>query len=124
MNRLRSHLIRKFEDDPEYRMTVYTPKNTQSVEIHFRGEKTVKVVGQLAAEKPAEGKTLSGVLVRRNFKLHMMAPEDLQRISENILGREELQSICFLPLDYTTLTRSTVTQRLGIPFTAAAKLFI
>jgi len=57
---------------------VYTPKNTQSVELRFRGEKTTKVVGQLAAEKPAEGNILSGILVRRNFKLHMMAPEDLQ----------------------------------------------
>ena len=80
MNRLRSHLIRKFEDDPECKLSVYTPKNTQSVELHFRGEKTAKIVGQLAAEKPSEGNILSGILVRRNFKLHMMAPEDLQSI--------------------------------------------
>ncbi|CAF0990021.1 unnamed protein product [Rotaria sp. Silwood1] len=104
MNRLRSHLIRKFEDDPECKLLVYTPKNTQSVELRFRGEKTAKVVGQLAAEKPAEGNILSGILVRRNFKLHMMAPEDLQ--------------------NYTTLTRSTVTQHLGIPFTAAPRSLV
>jgi cleavage and polyadenylation specificity factor subunit 3 len=82
MNRLRSHLIRKFEDDPECKLLVYTPKNTQSVELRFRGEKTAKVVGQLAAEKPGEGNILSGILVRRNFKLHMMAPEDLQSINK------------------------------------------
>lgn len=104
MNRLKLHLNRKFDEDPECKITVYTPKNTQSVEIYFRGEKTAKVVGQLAAEKPAEGTMLSGILVRRNFKLHMMAPEDLQ--------------------NYTTLTRSTVTQRLGIPFTAAARSLV
>ncbi|CAF4047747.1 unnamed protein product [Rotaria magnacalcarata] len=102
MNRLRLHLIRKFEDDPECKLLVYTPKNTQSVELRFRGEKTAKVVGQLAAEKPSEGNILSGILVRRNFKLHMMAPEDLQ--------------------NYTSLARSTVTQHLGIPFTAAPSL--
>lgn len=78
MNRLRSHLVRKFEDDPECKLLVYTPKNTQSVELRFRGEKTAKVVGQLAAERPAEGNVLSGILVHRNFKLHLMAPEDLQ----------------------------------------------
>ncbi|UJR34117.1 hypothetical protein I4U23_021524 [Adineta vaga] len=104
MNRLRSHLIRKFEDDPECKLLVYTPKNTQSVELRFRGEKTAKVVGQLAAEKPGEGNILSGILVRRNFKLHMMAPEDLQ--------------------NFTTLTRSTVTQHLGIPFTAAPRSLV
>jgi len=82
MNRLRSHLIRKFEDDPECKLLVYTPKNTQSVELRFRGEKTAKVVGQLAAEKPAEGNILSGIVVRRNFKLHMMAPEDLQSMKK------------------------------------------
>ncbi|CAF3130310.1 unnamed protein product [Rotaria socialis] len=104
MNRLRSHLIRKFEDDPECKLLVYTPKNTQSVELRFRGEKTAKVVGQLAAEKPSEGNILSGILVRRNFKLHMMAPEDLQ--------------------NYTSLARSTVTQHLGIPFTAAPRSLV
>jgi cleavage and polyadenylation specificity factor subunit 3 len=85
MNRLRSHLIRKFEDDPECKLLVYTPKNTQSVELRFRGEKTAKVVGQLAAEKPVEGNLLSGILVRRNFKLHMMAPEDLQSIKQKLM---------------------------------------
>ncbi|CAF4606475.1 unnamed protein product, partial [Rotaria socialis] len=63
-----------------------------------------KVVGQLAAEKPSEGNILSGILVRRNFKLHMMAPEDLQ--------------------NYTSLARSTVTQHLGIPFTAAPRSLV
>lgn len=91
MNRLRSHLIRKFEDDPECKLLVYTPKNTQSVELRFRGEKTAKVVGQLAAEKPAEGNLLSGILVRRNFKLHMMAPEDLQSLDRT--SRKKILSI-------------------------------
>lgn len=117
MNRLRSHLIRKFEDDPECKLLVYTPKNTQSVELRFRGEKTAKVVGQLAAEKPGEGNILSGILVRRNFKLHMMAPEDLQSKNERVQRR---RSNCNI-LDFTTLTRSTVTQHLGIPFTAAPR---
>lgn len=78
MNRLRTHLSRKFENDPECKLSVYTPRNTQQVELHFRGEKTAKVVGQLASEKPEDGKLISGVLVRRNFRLHLMAPEDLQ----------------------------------------------
>ncbi len=118
MNRLRSHLIRKFEDDPECKLSVYTPKNTQSVELRFRGEKTAKVVGQVAAKKPAEGNILSGILVRRNFKLHMMSPQDLQSITRKT--KYNTKSFEFL-LDYTTLTRSTVTQRLGIPFTAAPR---
>jgi hypothetical protein len=107
MNRLRSHLIRKFEDDPECKLLVYTPKNTQSVELRFRGEKTAKVVGQLAAEKPAEGNILNGILVRRNFKLHMMAPEDLQSMNREKLINRILNADIFRLYNINTIDCNT-----------------
>ena len=43
MSRLKAALVREYEDDPEYNIEVYNPKNTQAVELHFRGEKMAKV---------------------------------------------------------------------------------
>ena len=43
MQRLKSALIREYEDDPEYNIEVYNPRNTQTVELQFRGEKMAKV---------------------------------------------------------------------------------
>lgn len=43
MARLKAALIREYEDDPEYKMEVYNPRNTSAVELHFRGEKMAKV---------------------------------------------------------------------------------
>lgn len=37
-----------------------------------------KVIGNLALTKPKQGETISGVLVKRNFKYHIMAPEDIE----------------------------------------------
>lgn len=43
MSRLKSAIIREYEDDDHVKMDVYNPRNIQPVVLHFRGEKTVKV---------------------------------------------------------------------------------
>ena len=43
MDRLKAALIREYEDDTEYKMEVYNPRNTTAVVLHFRGEKMAKV---------------------------------------------------------------------------------
>ena len=43
MGRLKAALIREYEDDTEYNIEVYNPKNTEAVELQFRGEKMAKV---------------------------------------------------------------------------------
>jgi len=100
MMRMRSRLLGlgKFK--------VYSPANCEEVRIPFRREKVAKVVGRLANEvnpqaiagmlsPPAssddgdndgkdakrsknEGQVVSGVLVQNEFKLSLMAPEDLR----------------------------------------------
>jgi hypothetical protein len=60
------------------------------VQLYFRGEKMAKVMGSLAMQKPVEGMPVSGILVKRNFNYHILAPADLPK--------------------YTDLTMSTVTQ--------------
>lgn len=95
MNRLKQALIRQYEDE-ENPPVIHNPKNTQSVELHFRGEKTAKVMGSLAIDSAKPGHKLSGVLVKRNFTYHLLDPSDLSK--------------------YTNLVMSTISQRLSVNF--------
>ncbi|XP_031625502.1 cleavage and polyadenylation specificity factor 73 [Contarinia nasturtii] len=96
MFRLKSALQREYESDKNANITFYNPRNTHTVSLHFRGEKTAKVMGTLAIKKPDDGDTLSGVLVKRDFKYHILASTDLPK--------------------YTDMSISVVTQRQSIAF--------
>ena len=61
----------------EMNIEIYNPRNTQAVELYFRGEKMAKVLGSLAGEKPAEEHNVSGVLIKRGFNYHLIDPSDL-----------------------------------------------
>jgi len=98
MNRLKQALIREYEDDP-HDLKVYNPRNTQEVQLMFRGEKMAKVMGSLASKRTAEeGEEMSGILVKRNFNYHILSPEDLP--------------------NYTELSLSSVTQRQSLVLSA------
>lgn len=45
---------------------------------------TLQVMGSLAETPPAAGMQLQGILVKRNFNYHILAPEDLH--SESSAG--------------------------------------
>lgn len=77
MSRLKAALQREYEDDPNTTIHLHNPRNTHAVELYFRGEKTAKVMGQLAVERPKPGNKLSGILVKRNFNYHILSPNDL-----------------------------------------------
>ncbi|XP_015790551.1 cleavage and polyadenylation specificity factor 73 [Tetranychus urticae] len=95
MQRLKSALIRDYEDEPSP-PAVHNPPNTVGVKLYFRGEKIAKVMGTIAKEQPHPGKQLSGILVKRNFNYHLFDPSDLHK--------------------YTDLNKSIVNQRLSLHF--------
>lgn len=99
MGRLKAAIVREYEDDVETRIEVHNPRNTQAVELYFRGEKTAKVMGSLAVQSPSPGRQLSGVLVKRNFSYHLLSPADLSK--------------------YTDMVMSTVGQRLSLNYTGS-----
>ncbi|EDO39587.1 predicted protein [Nematostella vectensis] len=99
MGRLKAALIREYEDKSEVSLVVHNPPNCQSVELYFRGEKMAKVMGQMAREKPEHGKPLSGILIKRGFNYHLIAPDDLQ--------------------NYTELATSVLTQKQSVAFHGA-----
>ncbi|CAG2163826.1 unnamed protein product [Oppiella nova] len=95
MNRLKAALQREYEDSVSP-PTLHNPRNTVPVRLHFRGEKTAKVMGSLAIDPPKAGHKLSGVLVKRNFAYHLLAPTDLAK--------------------YTDMAMSTISQKLSVHF--------
>ncbi|XP_025831653.1 cleavage and polyadenylation specificity factor 73 [Agrilus planipennis] len=82
MNRLKAALQREYEDDPNTSIQIHNPRNTHAVELYFRGEKTAKVMGTLAMDKPAPNNVISGILVKRNFNYHVLAPDDLSKYTD------------------------------------------
>ena len=77
MARLKGALLREYEDSEGINMEIYMPRNTQAVELYFRGEKMAKVMGSLATNEAADNLKLSGVLVKRGFSYHLIHPSDL-----------------------------------------------
>lgn len=103
MSKLKQGLTDQYRDDEKNPIAIHNPKNTQPVELHFRGEKTAKVIGNLAVEKPDEGRQLNGVLVKRNFNYHMMAPADVRK--------------------YTNLSVTSISQTLAVSFQQTLDVF-
>jgi len=96
MSKLKQGLTDQYKHDTKNPIVIHNPKNTQEVELHFRGEKTAKVIGSLAMEPPSQDKKLSGVLVKRNFNYHLMGPGDIRK--------------------YTDVSVSSISQTLAVSF--------
>jgi cleavage and polyadenylation specificity factor subunit 3 len=96
MGRLKAKLITQFADQ---NVKVLSPKNCQTVELYFKGEKTAKAVGRLAEKPPKVGDPVSGLLVRKGFMYQLMAPEDLH--------------------SFTQLSTGSVMQRQSVPYKGA-----
>lgn len=95
MSRLKAAIEREYESE-EVKLDVFNPANGHAVSLKFRGEQLAKVMGSLAVEKPVPGQKISGILVKRNFNYHLMAPADLGK--------------------YTELVQSTVQQKASLSY--------
>lgn len=83
MMRLKSKLL-SLNNDKSNKTKIFSPANTEELRIPFRVDKIAKVVGQLAqvppprSSDPDDERLISGVLVQNDFKMSLMAPEDLR----------------------------------------------
>jgi hypothetical protein len=66
----------------EIPLHIHTPRNCETVELHFRGEKTAKVVGNLAMEAPEDGTLIEGALASKDFTFQIIAPSQVQEFTE------------------------------------------
>lgn len=85
MMRLKSKLL-SLNQSKTVKVKVYSPKNCEELRIPFKQDKVAKVVGKLASIPPPrhlpspedDTQLITGVLVQNDFKLSLMAPEDLR----------------------------------------------
>ncbi|KAK4694301.1 cleavage and polyadenylation specificity factor subunit 3, partial [Lecanoromycetidae sp. Uapishka_2] len=81
MMRLKSKLL-SLNSDKATKTKIFSPANTEELRIPFKVDKTAKVVGSLAQIPPPgeddEERVMNGVLVQNDFKMSLMAPEDLR----------------------------------------------
>lgn len=117
MTRLRSKLL-SYNAQKEVPTKIYSPANCEELRIPFKTDKVAKVVGKLASIAPPlprpHGSTgnedmdhhddssdvpekvdmISGVLIQNDFKISLMAPEDLKEYAglttTTILCRQHL----------------------------------
>lgn len=81
--RLKSKLL-SLNNDKATKTKIFSPSNTEELRIPFKVDKTARVVGQLAQLPPPkssdreEERIISGVLVQNDFKMSLMAPDDLR----------------------------------------------
>ena len=102
MMRLKSKLL-SLNNDKTTKTKIFSPANTEELRIPFKMDKTAKVVGHLAQLPPpktaADERLITGVLVQNDFKMSLMAPEDLR--------------------EYAGLTTTTITCKQRITLSAA-----
>ena len=117
MGRLKSALLSKNSEKKD-KIKIYNPKNCETLKIPFKSDKIAKVVGKLAAKPPpamdsllcrkpggnVSEQIISGVLVQNDFKLSLMAPEDLR--------------------EYAGLTTTVITCRQRVQISAAGTAMI
>ena len=84
MMRLKSKLL-SLNASKTSKVKVFSPRNCEELRIPFKTDKTAKVVGKLAsipmkapADDGEEPQLITGVLVQNDFKMSLMAPEDLR----------------------------------------------
>lgn len=86
MMRLKSKLL-SLNASKTNKVKVFSPRNCEELRIPFKTDKTAKVVGKLASipqpmkapkDDSQEPQLITGVLVQNDFKMSLMAPEDLR----------------------------------------------
>lgn len=80
--RLKSKLL-SLNAEKSTKTKIFSPANTEELRIPFKVDKTARVVGKLAQIPPPhaleqEAQLITGVLVQNDFKMSLMAPEDLR----------------------------------------------
>ncbi|KAG6829484.1 endoribonuclease ysh1 [Tricholoma furcatifolium] len=90
MARLRAAMTSRFKERDED-VKIHTPRNLETLELSFRGERVAKAIGTMADKPPQTGDVVSGLLVAKDYSYTLLDPRDLR--------------------DFAGLSTCTVTQR-------------
>ncbi|KAF8893375.1 Metallo-hydrolase/oxidoreductase [Infundibulicybe gibba] len=90
MGRLRAAMTSRYKERDED-VKIHTPRNLETLNLSFRGERVAKAIGTLADKPVQTGDLLSGLLVAKDYSYTLLDPRDLR--------------------DFAGLSTCTVTQR-------------
>ncbi|KAG7449534.1 Metallo-hydrolase oxidoreductase [Guyanagaster necrorhizus] len=90
MGRLRAAMTSRYKEREED-VKIHTPRNLETLNLSFRGERVAKAIGTLADAAPQTNDVLSGLLVAKDYSYTLLDPRDLR--------------------DFAGLSTCTVTQR-------------
>ncbi|KAH7924266.1 Metallo-hydrolase oxidoreductase [Leucogyrophana mollusca] len=90
MGRLRAAMTSRYKDRDED-VKIHMPRNLETLELSFRGERVAKAIGTLADKTPQTNDVISGLLVSKDYSYTLLDPRDLR--------------------DFAGLSTCTVTQR-------------
>lgn len=79
MGRLRAAMTDRYKSRDED-VKIHTPRNLETLELTFRGERVAKAIGHLAAQPPQPGDLLSGLLVAKDYSYTLLDPRDLRDV--------------------------------------------
>ncbi|KAG2154391.1 beta-lactamase-like protein [Suillus bovinus] len=77
MGRLKAAMTARFKDRDED-VKIHTPRNLETLELSFRGERVAKAIGTLANKAPQENDIISGLLVSKDYSYTLLDPRDLK----------------------------------------------
>ncbi|THV05075.1 Metallo-hydrolase/oxidoreductase [Dendrothele bispora CBS 962.96] len=77
MGRLRSAMASRYKERDED-VKIHTPRNLETLELSFRGERVAKAIGTLADKPPQNKDVISGLLVAKDYSYTLLDPKDLR----------------------------------------------
>ncbi|OCH95063.1 Metallo-hydrolase/oxidoreductase [Obba rivulosa] len=77
MGRLRAAMQDRYKNRDQD-VKIHTPRNLETLELTFRGERVAKAIGTLAAKPPQPNDVLSGLLVSKDYSYTLLDPRDLR----------------------------------------------
>ncbi|KIY53106.1 Metallo-hydrolase/oxidoreductase [Fistulina hepatica ATCC 64428] len=77
MGRLRAAMSSRYKDRDED-VKIHMPRNCETLELSFRGERVAKAIGKLADKAPQANDAVSGLLVSKDYSYTLLDPRDLR----------------------------------------------
>ncbi|KAG5349761.1 endoribonuclease ysh1 [Termitomyces sp. Mn162] len=77
MARLRGAMASRYKERDED-VKIHTPRNLETLNLSFRGERVAKAIGTLADKPPQANDVLSGLLVAKDYSYTLLDPRDLR----------------------------------------------
>ncbi|KAJ4483454.1 beta-lactamase-like protein [Lentinula aciculospora] len=77
MGRLRAAMTSRYKERDED-VKIHTPRNCETLELSFRGERVAKAIGTLADNPPQANDVVAGLLVAKDYSYTLLDPRDLK----------------------------------------------